>query len=673
MPVTASQSIQKIFNAYRSKINNPLYVPSQPVEALQAYITAVWFTQSDNKDMASTAKNYIERLASTTDTSFIPSDEILCWETLEICSSYEATTGYYVEYKLNLTTAQSKREIIHRHAQFQQQDTKCVLISQSLPMVRVIGDPVLHQPGIPYPEKPTEQEQVELSRQISIAKAILIKTGGGGIAANQCAQIDKPYQFAIVGIFYESPEHVTGIKRRYPNAKFPQAMIMVNPKILRASKDVQKFNHGCLSVPSPNRCEILSPKEMEISYQDASQDMTKVTVCLKEDDAVALWHELNHILDGQTYLDTALSYLSPQDVKTLEEILVTEIQSRSNEAHIAQLTVPPFKLTMQIDTHGFGHLNTDKLKDALGKMTTDTLTGIQERCTIFHKKKTSSETVVVIGGNRGLGLGFVEKYLAAGYSVYATHRQSSDINKLTRLKEQFPDKLQLIILDVTNKQQVTELPNKINALINILIINAGIIHSFPDSPELIVDENIQDLMQVNTYAPDNIIRALFAKLFHANSITVYISSTLSCTAHNLKGRYHGYRASKAAANIILQDWNIELASLWLNKQLPLNQRPCAFPISPGWVQTDMGGQRADITVDQSVSQMLIVIDKIRVKKDCSLYLYDGSILEKYPTPQVVNDAELKQTQAASVSGNSMFPKAKAATTATPESNPTQQL
>lgn len=246
----------------------------------------------------------------------------------------------------------------------------------------------------------------------------------------------------------------------------------------------------------------------------------------------------------------------------------------------------------------------------------------------IHK---SFETVVVIGGNRGIGLGFVKEYLEAGYFVYATYREQSNLHELTLLKESFPSMLELISLEVRDKQAITRLAEEIEGSIDILILNAGIIRSASGTHPLIEsEEEMRETMEVNTFAPDNLMRTLFFKLFHPNSCVVYISSTLSSTEHNLKGRFNAYRASKVAGNIIMQNWNIELASIWLAEGKPFTQRPCAFPISPGLVQTDMGGGRGDLTVKQSVSQMVSVIAEVREHKRCSLYLYDGSVLQLYP-------------------------------------------
>lgn len=244
--------------------------------------------------------------------------------------------------------------------------------------------------------------------------------------------------------------------------------------------------------------------------------------------------------------------------------------------------------------------------------------------------------VVVIGGSRGIGLGFVKEYLLQGHNVFATYRDNGKCDELKTLKESNPHNLELSELEITDYDAVDLLKEKIQGFIDILILNAGIILSPPGSQPLTETvEEMRKTMEVNTFAPDQVMRTLFPKLLHPHSCAVYMSSTLSSLPDNLRGRYHSYRASKAAGNIIFQNWNIQLAKEWLEKDGTFDTRPCAFPISPGVVQTDMGGPNSPLTVSESVSGMVKVIRDVRKHKNSSFYLYDGSILQHFPELEMV--------------------------------------
>ncbi|MDP1836410.1 MAG: SDR family NAD(P)-dependent oxidoreductase [Chlamydiales bacterium] len=256
-----------------------------------------------------------------------------------------------------------------------------------------------------------------------------------------------------------------------------------------------------------------------------------------------------------------------------------------------------------------------------------------------------AETVVVIGGNRGIGLGFVQYYLSRPeYSVIATYRDPERVSELLALEERYPDRIRIYQLDVTDEEAITHFATNVTEGVDILVLNAGIVRGAPRShPPQNTAQEARELMEVNAYAPDNIMRALYLKLLKPHSCAVYITSTLSHHGSNITGRTHHYRASKAAGNMLIQDWNIELARLWVEEMKgDYRTRPCAFPISPGLVKTDMSGpnSNAPLTVEQSVKGMTAVITEVRQgDKQCSLRLYDGSTLEPYPDPLVVTNAK----------------------------------
>lgn len=266
----------------------------------------------------------------------------------------------------------------NRQATFCIEDYSYFLIKDETQNIRIIGDDILHQPGILFPKNPSNQETLSLYQQIEIAKHRLIESGGGGIAANQCQEIKAPYQFAIVGVFKNEPLHVTVVNFRYPGNDFPDAMVMLNPIIIAKSRQNYRFFHGCLSVPCRNRFEIESPKYLQVKYLDPLDEMRTKTYIASNDAAVALWHEMNHILGGLTYIDTALQRLSKEQLLSVIFAVEKALENKNNEL-VPDLGTKPFLKSIQIDHNGHVNIDNELLKEALFNMNDETLEGILSR------------------------------------------------------------------------------------------------------------------------------------------------------------------------------------------------------------------------------------------------------------------------------------------------------
>ncbi|MBA2650768.1 MAG: peptide deformylase [Tatlockia sp.] len=392
-------SPHNIFNEYKEKILDTSYYPTNAIQTLKARLTASWLLLHSDPDIVSQAEAFIQKTSTfkEADLSHLKqlASQINTWDEFQICSAYTNIAGNFLEYKLSFTTLDNRKDTVHFHAQFETKDHRCCFVSQTSPLIRVIGDPILHQPGALFPQTPTSEEQQELLRQIELAKSVLIQTSGAGIAANQCAALEHPYRFTIVGVFYEISEHVQGVERRYPSTKFPQARIMINPVITAISQETQSFNHGCLSVPCSNRCTVLSPIEMSVTYKDPIEEMSLNQVTFSGVNAVVLWHELTHILSGKTYMDVIFESLSLEDLNQFQKMLLDELQNRTveNYNYLPELTVPPFHLSVKANSLGFTRLDKTELDNVLPNMTDETLAGLlnQAQCVLRKKNREISE------------------------------------------------------------------------------------------------------------------------------------------------------------------------------------------------------------------------------------------------------------------------------------------
>jgi NAD(P)-dependent dehydrogenase (short-subunit alcohol dehydrogenase family) len=223
----------------------------------------------------------------------------------------------------------------------------------------------------------------------------------------------------------------------------------------------------------------------------------------------------------------------------------------------------------------------------------------------------SKGVVLVTGANRGLGLEFSKQLQAAGYEVIGTARSP---DKAVELKASGARVEQL---DVSSKASVVALANRLSDVsIDILINNAGMLNRTDSSLGSLDFEIMERTFQVNSLGPLRVIQALLPNLQAGNKKTIVnITSRLGSIELSTGGMY-SYRTSKTALNQINKIVSAELAP----------QGFTSVVIHPGWVRTDMGGAAATLSIPESISAILNVVDGLSVENTGKFYNYDGEEL-----------------------------------------------
>lgn len=204
-------------------------------------------------------------------------------------------------------------------------------------------------------------------------------------------------------------------------------------------------------------------------------------------------------------------------------------------------------------------------------------------------------SVLITGANRGLGLEFARQYAADGWKVIGTARTPEQADELNALS------VEVAQLDIANQASVDALVKSLEGRpIDLLINNAGIFPRVNKIEEVNIDDYSRTIA-VNTLGPVRVTRALLPNLRRGNKKTIVnITSRLGSIALNDYGAFYGYRESKAALNMFTKTLAVELDSEGFT----------CLTIHPGWVKTDMGGQSASLTPEESISGMRAVIQKL---------------------------------------------------------------
>jgi NAD(P)-dependent dehydrogenase (short-subunit alcohol dehydrogenase family) len=225
-------------------------------------------------------------------------------------------------------------------------------------------------------------------------------------------------------------------------------------------------------------------------------------------------------------------------------------------------------------------------------------------------------SVLITGTNRGIGLEFVEQFLAQGDKVIASCRNPAAQGALQTLAQN-SSSLQLVQLDVSSQASMEALPNQLaGTAIDVFVNNAGIYGPREGFGELEA-EPWNEVFQVNSVAPIILTQLLMENFVKGRAKKlVYLTSKMGSIGDNQGGGSYVYRSSKAALNAAVKSLSIDLKDKGFSIAL----------LHPGWVRTDMGGPNGLIDVKTSVTGLMEVIAGLDKSSSGSFLNYDGSAI-----------------------------------------------
>lgn len=226
--------------------------------------------------------------------------------------------------------------------------------------------------------------------------------------------------------------------------------------------------------------------------------------------------------------------------------------------------------------------------------------------------------VVITGAGRGIGYELTRQALANGDQVTATCRSS---HAKRRLQELDPDGGQLRIhhLDITDDHGVEAFGRKLADRlehVDVLVNNAG-----TGAGDRHLDEvDWQKMLwcfDVNTVGPLRVTRAVLPLLQAADGgIIANISTLMASIEDNESGGRYSYRASKTALNMVTMSLARDLAPSGIT----------CVALHPGWVRTDMGGEHAPVSVEDSATGLWRVIGDLKPEHAGEFIEYTGERL-----------------------------------------------
>jgi NAD(P)-dependent dehydrogenase (short-subunit alcohol dehydrogenase family) len=216
-------------------------------------------------------------------------------------------------------------------------------------------------------------------------------------------------------------------------------------------------------------------------------------------------------------------------------------------------------------------------------------------------------TVLITGASRGIGLELCRQTAARGDTVIAVCRTPTPALAALGVRVEAD-------VDVTSDEAVAALDARLGDTgLDVLINNAGLLAG--QTLDDLDFDGIRRQFEVNSLGPLRVTAALRGRLGHGAKIAV-ISSRMGSIADNTSGNSYGYRMSKAAVNI---------AAVSLARDLAPRGIAVAI-LHPGFVRTEMTGNRGMVEPPEAVAGLLARIDALTMETSGGFWHANGERL-----------------------------------------------
>lgn len=233
--------------------------------------------------------------------------------------------------------------------------------------------------------------------------------------------------------------------------------------------------------------------------------------------------------------------------------------------------------------------------------------------------------ILITGSNRGIGLELVRHYLLQDDTlIFATCRNPSQANDLQSIATQHPNRVHIVQLDVIDQVSIEDSVATVSQFVDgldMLINNAGILPGGVDARDknigtfgLLEADAMLNVFRVNSISPIIVTQA-YADLLRngTDARVINVSSDAGSITLRNKGCDYSYPSSKAALNMMSRCLAGDLRT----------DDVIVISIHPGFIQTDMGGVNARLTLDEALPSLVQTIDGLTLDDSGQFFNWDG--------------------------------------------------
>ena len=204
------------------------------------------------------------------------------------------------------------------------------------------------------------------------------------------------------------------------------------------------------------------------------------------------------------------------------------------------------------------------------------------------------KNIVITGGNRGIGYGLL-KIFSKEHNVIITVRNKEKGEQALKKFKDLGNILDYVVMDVDSTEMMLnsrgEIKEKLGH-VDLLINNAGIFIKEHNLQAIETsDETILKTFNTNTLGVLRVCKTIVPIMPNGGRI-INISSGMG-QLEDMESGFTAYRLSKTALNALTKILSKELSTMGIKVNA----------ICPGWVRTEMGGDDATLSIEESAIQI----------------------------------------------------------------------